>query len=82
LGLAVGVRLRGLDEAVSVKVGRDFRDGFRQLRRKSRPCHMVEVRRSVEDVRDAGAEQLYKVAGGRFALRDSGDRRDDPIISG
>ena len=31
---------------------------------------MVEVRRSLEDVRDSGAEQLHKVAGGGCALRD------------
>ena len=31
---------------------------------------MVEVRRGLEDVSDAGAEQLHKVAGGGCALRD------------
>jgi hypothetical protein len=62
-GSAVGVWLRGLDEVVSVKVRRDFGDGFRQSHRKSRSCRLVEVRRSLEDVSDAGAEQLHKDQG-------------------
>src|SRR3712207_4053935 len=61
-GLAVGVRLCGLDEVLSVKIRRDFLNGVCQLHRKSRPCHMVEVCR-LKDVSDVGAKQLYKIAG-------------------
>jgi len=68
-GLAVGVRLRGLDEVVSVKIRRDFLDGVRQLHRKSRPCRLVEVCR-LKDVSDVGAEELHKVAGGGLTLCD------------
>ena len=68
-GLAVVLRLRGLDEVVSVKIRRDFLDGVRQLHRKSRPCRMVEVRR-FKDVSDVGAEELHKVAGGGLAFCD------------
>jgi hypothetical protein len=71
-GSAAGFRLRGLDEVVSVKVRRDGRDGFGQLHRKSRPCHLVEVRRSSKHVSDTSAEQVHKVAGSGPALRDPG----------